>query len=88
MFVTVSLLLVAACLVPAAAKLLSHPKMRHAAAHFRIPWPRYQLIGAAELAVALTSCASRLPTQRQSQLRGLHYGPFGRIDLFPNGPWY
>jgi hypothetical protein len=34
MFVTVSLLLVAACLVPAAAKLLSHPKMRHAAAHF------------------------------------------------------
>jgi len=50
MFVTVSLLLAAACLVPAAAKLLGHPKMRHAAAHLAIPWPRYQLIGAAELA--------------------------------------
>jgi hypothetical protein len=24
--------------------------MRHAAAHFGIPWPRYQLIGLAELA--------------------------------------
>jgi hypothetical protein len=52
MFVTVSLLLAAACLVPAAAKLASHPKMRHAAAHFGIPWPRYRLIGAAELAAA------------------------------------
>jgi DoxX-like family len=52
MFVTVSLLLAAACLIPAAAKLLSHPRMRHAAAHFGIPWPRYQLIGAAELAAA------------------------------------
>ena len=52
MFVTVSLLLAAACLLPAAAKLLSHPKMRQSAAHFHIPWPRYQLIGAAELAAA------------------------------------
>ena len=52
MFVTISLLLAAACLLPAAAKLASHPKMRHAAAHFGIPWPRYQLIGAAELAAA------------------------------------
>ena len=52
MFVTISLLLAAACLIPAAAKLLSHPKMQHAAAHFGIPWPRYQLIGVAELAAA------------------------------------
>jgi len=52
MFLTVSLLLAAACLIPAAAKLLGHPKMRHAAAHFGIPWPRYQLIGLAELAAA------------------------------------
>ena len=52
MFVTVSLLLAAACLVPAAAKLLGHPKMRHAAAHFGIGWSRYQLIGVAELAAA------------------------------------
>jgi hypothetical protein len=51
-FVTVSLLLAAACLLPAAGKLLGHPKMRHAAAHFGIPWPRYRLIGVAELAAA------------------------------------
>jgi hypothetical protein len=37
MFVTVSLLLAAACLAPAAAKLASHPKMRRSAAHFGIP---------------------------------------------------
>jgi 2-polyprenyl-6-methoxyphenol hydroxylase-like FAD-dependent oxidoreductase len=59
MFVTVSLLLAAACPIPAAAKLLSHPKMRHAAAHFSIPWRRYQLTGLAitiaYLAAALTS---------------------------------
>ena len=49
MFVTVSLLLAAACLLPAAGKLLGHPQMRHAAAHFGIPWHYYRLIGAAEL---------------------------------------
>jgi hypothetical protein len=27
-------------------------KMRHSAAHFGIPWPRYRLIGVAELAAA------------------------------------
>jgi hypothetical protein len=52
MFVTISLLLAAACLFPAAAKLTSHPKMRHAAAHLGIPWSRYRLIGVAELAAA------------------------------------
>ena len=52
MFVAISLLLAAACLFPAAAKLTSHPKMRHAAAHFGIPWSRYRLIGVAELAAA------------------------------------
>ena len=52
MFITVSLLLAAACLVPGAAKLASHPKMRHAAAHFGISWSRYRLIGVAELAAA------------------------------------
>jgi 2-polyprenyl-6-methoxyphenol hydroxylase-like FAD-dependent oxidoreductase len=51
-FVTVSLLLAAACLLPAAGKLLGHPKMRQSATHFEIPWPRYRLIGAAELAAA------------------------------------
>jgi DoxX-like family len=51
-FLTISLLLAAACLLPAAGKLTGQPKMRHSAAHFGIPWPRYRLIGAAELAAA------------------------------------
>jgi uncharacterized membrane protein YphA (DoxX/SURF4 family) len=51
-FVTISLLLVAACLLPAAGKLTGQPKMRQSAAHFGIPWPRYRLIGVAELAAA------------------------------------
>src|SRR5689334_11907779 len=52
MFIALSLLLVAVCLIPAAAKLAGHPKMRHAAAHFGIAWHRYRLIGVAELAAA------------------------------------
>jgi uncharacterized membrane protein YphA (DoxX/SURF4 family) len=52
MFVTISLLLAVACLLPAAAKLAGQPRMRKSAAHFGIPWPRYRLIGAAELAAA------------------------------------
>ncbi len=52
MFVIISLLLAAACLLPAVGKLLGHPKMRQSAAHFKIPWPRYRLIGVAELAAA------------------------------------
>ena len=52
MFVTASLLLAAACLFPAVGKLLGHPKMRQSAAHFGIPWPKYRLIGVAELAAA------------------------------------
>jgi len=52
MFVTVSLLLAAVCILPAAAKLLGVPAMRESAAHFGIPWPWYQLIGGAELAAA------------------------------------
>ena len=45
MLVTISLLMAAACLVPAAGKLAGNPKMRQSAAHFGIPWPRYRLIG-------------------------------------------
>ena len=52
MFVTISLLLAAACLLPAAGKLTGQPKMRKSAAHFGIPWPSYRLIGVAELAAA------------------------------------
>jgi uncharacterized membrane protein YphA (DoxX/SURF4 family) len=52
MFVTISLLLAAACLLPAAGKLTGQPKMRQSAEHFGIPWSRYRLIGVAELAAA------------------------------------
>ena len=52
MFVTISLLLAAACLLPAVGKLTGNPKMRQSAAHFGISWPRYRLIGLAELAAA------------------------------------
>jgi hypothetical protein len=52
MFVIISLLLAAACLLPAAAKLAGHPKMQQSAAHFGIAWRRYRLIGVAELAAA------------------------------------
>ncbi len=52
MLVTISLLMAAACLVPAAGKLTGNPKIRQSAAHFGIPWTRYRLIGVAELAAA------------------------------------
>jgi uncharacterized membrane protein YphA (DoxX/SURF4 family) len=52
MFPALSLLLAAACLVPGMAKVLGHPRMRKAAAHFRIRWRRYRLIGVAEVAAA------------------------------------
>jgi uncharacterized membrane protein YphA (DoxX/SURF4 family) len=53
MFVAVSLLLIAVCLIPAAAKVAGHPKMRQSAAHFGIAWRRYRLIGVAELAAVV-----------------------------------
>jgi len=52
MFITISLLLAAACPLPAVGKLTGNPKMRQSAAHFGIPWSRYRLIGVAELAAA------------------------------------
>ena len=52
MLTATTLLLAAACLVPAAGKLLAHPQMQASAAHFGIPWSRYRLIGVAELAAA------------------------------------
>jgi hypothetical protein len=60
MFVLCSVLLVAACLLPAAGKLAGHPKMRHAAGHFGIAWQRYRLIGVAELAAAVGVLAGLL----------------------------
>jgi hypothetical protein len=50
MFVTISLLMTAVCLLPAVGKLLG--QLRQSAGHFGIPWPRYRLIGVAELAAA------------------------------------
>ena len=52
MFVTISLLLAVACLLPAVGKLTGQPTMRQSAEHFGIPWSRYRLIGVAELAAA------------------------------------
>jgi len=51
-FIALSLSFAAVCLVPGSAKFLGHPRMRKAAAHYRIPWRGYQLIGVAELAAA------------------------------------
>jgi hypothetical protein len=51
-FLAVSLLFVAVCVIPAAGKLLGHPKMRESAAKFGISWRRYQLIAVPELAAA------------------------------------
>src|ERR1700746_1790718 len=52
MFVTISLLLAAACLLPAAGKRAGQPKKRETAAHCGVPSPRYRLIGVPELAAA------------------------------------
>ena len=52
MFLALSLLLAVACLLPGAAKVTGHPKMRDSATHFGIRWQRYRLIGVAELAAA------------------------------------
>ena len=52
MFIALSLVFAAVCLVPGSAKVMGLPRMRKAAAHHRIPWRGYQLIGAAELAAA------------------------------------
>ncbi len=52
MFAALSVLLLMGCLLPSAAKLAGHPRMRESARHFRIPWQRYRLIGVAELAAA------------------------------------
>jgi uncharacterized membrane protein YphA (DoxX/SURF4 family) len=52
-FIAVSLAYALMCLVPAAMKLSGAEKMRMAAQHFGIPWPRYRLIGVVELAAAV-----------------------------------
>ena len=53
MLVAVSVLLALLCLLPAAAKLSGHARMRQSAQHFGIAWERYRLIGVAELAAAV-----------------------------------
>jgi uncharacterized membrane protein YphA (DoxX/SURF4 family) len=52
MFAALSVVLLMGCLLPSAAKLAGHPRMRESARSFRIPWQRYRLIGVAELATA------------------------------------
>jgi len=51
-FTALSLVLAAASLAPAVAKVTAQPKMLASAGHFDIPWPRYRLIGVAELVAA------------------------------------
>ena len=65
MFVVLSVLLLTGCLLPGAAKVAGHPRMRESARHFRIPWQRYRLIGVAELAAAA------------AVLAGLRWHPLG-----------
>ena len=65
MFIALSVLLAAACLVPAVGKLTAQPKMVASAGHFGLAWERYRLIGAAELAAAV------------GVLAGLAWGPIG-----------
>lgn len=67
MFLTFSLLLVVACLVPAVGKLLGNPKLRRAAARFGIAWQKYQAIAIAEIAAAA------------GVVLGLRWRPFGLI---------
>ena len=52
MFVALSVLLAALCLVPSVAKLSAAPAMQASADHFGIDWPQYRLIGVAEFAAA------------------------------------
>ena len=67
MFLTVSIVLAVACLLPAAGKLLGNPKMRQSATRFGIPWRKYQSIALAEIAAA-TSVVS-----------GLRWHPLGLV---------
>jgi uncharacterized membrane protein YphA (DoxX/SURF4 family) len=60
MLTSLSLILAAACLIPAGAKLTSQPRMRASAAHFGIAWQRYQLVGLTELAAAIGVLAGLL----------------------------
>jgi hypothetical protein len=53
MFTMMSILLAALCLLPSFAKLSGQPAMQASADHFGIEWPRYRLIGVAELAAAV-----------------------------------
>ena len=53
LFTTLSILLAALCLLPSTAKLTAQPAMQASADHFGIEWPRYRLIGVAELAAAV-----------------------------------
>lgn len=52
MFLTVSIVLAMACLLPAVGKLSGNPKMRQSATRFGIPWRKYQSIALAEIIAA------------------------------------
>lgn len=67
LFVGASIVYAALCMVPAAMKLTGTTKMRSAAAHFGIPWNRYQIIGCCEAAASA------------GVLAGLYWRPAGLL---------
>ena len=81
MLVTISLLMTAVCLLPAAGKLLGQPKMRQSAKHFGIPWPRYRLIGVAELAAAAGILIDLLKQVRFGAAMEGRGGQYGVLEL-------
>jgi uncharacterized membrane protein YphA (DoxX/SURF4 family) len=52
-FTALSIVFAGLCLLPAIAKFNANPRVVASAGHFGIPWPRYRLIGVAELLAAI-----------------------------------
>lgn len=67
MFLTISIVLAVACLLPAAGKMFGNSKMRQSATRFGIPWRKYQSIALAEIAAAA------------SVVSGLRWHPLGLV---------
>jgi hypothetical protein len=52
-FTALSIVFAGLCLLPAIAKFSAKPRVVASAGRFGIPWPRYQLIGVAEVLAAI-----------------------------------
>jgi uncharacterized membrane protein YphA (DoxX/SURF4 family) len=73
MFLTISIVLAVACVLPAAGKLLGSTKMRQSATRFEIPWRKHQSIALAEIVAAAGVVIG---------LRWLAVGLVGAIGMF------